>query len=514
MAGLEAGWQSRQPAKTGGHGLVETMKAGIPSRRLGLGPREVQYLLLVAGDAAWLYAWSLGIGVWMGGDRRELLPLTAVLALLIVSLITTRLLSLVRRRPLVARTALALLGVAVAWVVALAELPALRSWGQWGEAWNQLFYSDRGGRIVVTVGFAVFAWRRGILFGRSRPGVETVATEFQTGVVALASLFIPVALSGPLLPIPSDVLLIAAMVTICCGLIGMPLARVVEVSEAQARRGVPVSGPMGSWLGVLLSVVGGILVVTLAVSQLLTFDRIVAVYEVVRGPVGDFLWAVVYVIGVPVGLLVQVFLYILSILIPSKARPKQPQAGDTDWLDRLKDQGELATLSPEMVLALKIALGVALAAVAVFLLVRAFLRMRAPGEQDGVEETRDSVWAWPRLRDLWRWLMGRLQLARRRVATVIAGPGDTAPDNRGVRGLYREFLTLGLVTGRGRKPAETPLEYETRLGGTTAGSGEVRLITESYVRVRYARPSSQEPDLSAVAAALARLRELWRARRK
>ena len=63
----------------------------------------------------------------------------------------------------------------------------------------------------------------------------------------------------------------------------------------------------------------------------------------------------------------------------------------------------------------------------------------------------------------------------------------------------------------GRRPPETPREYQARLGKDErlTGTAEVGLITESYNQARYAPFASSPPDVAPVVSALARLRALW-----
>jgi hypothetical protein len=267
----------------------------------------------------------------------------------------------------------------------------------------------------------------------------------------------------------------------------------------------------------LLGVVTCLLLVTLLLAQVFTFERIGALLEPLRGPLETVFWALFYIIFVPLGFLVEGLIYLFRLVIrPGGAAPTPPQPPDMGWLDELRNQERSNALPPELMLAVKVILALALGAIVVALLARAVFRFRDWWQGDDVEEVRDLVWSWPGLAAIWQWLLARLRPRPPRIVAALFGRTVEGADILGgsVRELYRQFLSLGAAIGRARRPTETPLEYERRLSadGSLSGSDEVRTLTESYVRTRYGPPAMGSPEPGPVVAALTRLRALWQDR--
>lgn len=490
------------------------MKRRAIPRTLGL--QTLQYALILAGESAWIYVWSLAGGPWMLGKAGAVLELPAIVALLAASCLAARLATAVWRAPplrMLLQTGVGLAGVVVACLVGLAELPAWRAGAGWAETSDQLLNSGFGGWAAGSTILAGFLWWRGVGLGGSPADLEAVGERFQMGFAALASLLVVTSIAGEAVPIPADRAIMATLVLVFCGLMGVALARIVEVTEQRQLEGAS-RPPLAPWLWLLLGVIGGLLAATLLLAQLLTFDRVIALFETVRGPLGDLFWAIATIIAVPVGFVIHALLFLLSLASRSDAPRKPPTPGDLEWMDRLREQEELA-LSPELVLAMKLGLALVLSIAMVWLVVRALRRLWRRWEWDGVEEDRDFVWSWPGLAALPRWFWGWLRRLRARVRLWTAeGLVDLGAAGR-VRGLYRRFLLLGVSAGWARRDVETPLEYEGRLRAESMPGGrEVRRITESYLPARYGPPDSEAVDADGVEAALASLRTLWRKRRR
>jgi hypothetical protein len=192
---------------------------------------------------------------------------------------------------------------------------------------------------------------------------------------------------------------------------------------------------------------------------------------------------------------------------PGAERPR-PEQNTTDWMSRLGDGAEAGEVSAELLVALKVGLGLVLAAVLVWILWRAVSRLGRLWTEDDVEELRDSVWLWPGWRAVWRWILSRLNPVRERAFVAVASLRGAPREERSARGFYRELLRLGVRTGHPRQLSETVLEYEARLARVVpGGEPDLRTISDAYVHARYGPPSS-EPDPSALSSALARLRLL------
>ncbi|MHB0870770.1 MAG: DUF4129 domain-containing protein [Chloroflexota bacterium] len=478
---------------------------------VNVGTTAVQYLLLLVGEVSWAYPWSLMVGLWLVRIDDAALELPVLAGMLVLALAATRLAAITRLPTALKKLLLTLLALASVSLVALLELPAFTAGLGPEVLWGQLFNSDSGGKAATAAAFAAFLWWRAAGLGRLPMRGEVVEEGFRAGVVAMICLLIFVAAAGDYSPLPADVLLLCALVMVSTGLVGMPLAMVVDVGRSPRHRGGAAPSPAGPWLAMLLTVVGALLVAALLLAQLFTFDRVAAAWAAISGPLGDFLWMVVYLLAIPIGLLVQLLVFLISLVPRSGAERPRQQADSLQWLDQLKE-GEPVGLGPEVVLALKVALAVALALLLAWIVLRALSRLRNGWGQEDADVSHDFVWSWPGIGDLWGWLLARWRPIRARGLAGLTGGRGGGVTGLGVRRLYREFLTLGVTLGRARRASETPLEYERRLlcDSSLPGSEEVNLITEGYNRERYARPPSRPSDLQPLASALDRLRRLWR----
>ncbi len=475
-----------------------------------IGVTQLQYLLLLASEAAWSYPWAMTVGIWVMRTGQPALDPLSLVAILVLGVAATRVAAARGRQSKLARLTLTFLAVATTAAVALMQLPAFRGESDAGLLWGQLIDSGEGGRAATAAGFAAFLWWRALGLGRSPMNLSLVEEEFQAGTIAMTTLLVFAALAGKVSPLPVEPLLLATFCVVSAGLIGMPLARVVDVSRPQGHAEGAALKLGGPWLIMLLGVVAGLLAVTLLLAQLLTFDRVSAVWEAVAGPVGAALGVAIYLLALPFGLLVQLLIFLIGLIPRSGAARPPKQTDDLRWLDEMQ-RGEPSGLSPELLFILKAALALGLAALLVWMIGRAMARLRQGWDRDEEEEARDFVWSWPGPSGLWRWLLDRWRPLRARALAGLALGSTGWKGAESVRDLYREFLALGVALGRGRRPAETPLEYEQRLFGDPllAGREEVRSLTDGYNRERYGPPAARTSTLPLLASALARLRSIW-----
>ena len=481
-------------------------------KRFGLA--TVLDAILLAGETAWIWGWVLTVGSWIGGSRRPLLPLPVLLALLLVPAVLARLASTKsnsRRR--LALGATVLLGVVAVVVAAVAQLPLESGIPADFSALNGWLDGEQAGRAFLAGGAAGLAWRRGLGLGRSASDVSTVDECFGMGIVAFASLLALVGVSSGATGVSSDALIPPTAVMLVSGLIAMPLARITEVSSRPRNQHGPGLTMGGPWLVMLLAIVAAVLVVTLALARLFTFERIGAVLDAVGGQIDSVLRTVIYVLAIPFGLLVEALIFLARLLVrPGTEKPRQPQS--TDWMDQLKDQAQAGQISPETLVALKFGLGILLAVVLGWVMWRAISRLQRMWEEDDVEEERETVWTWPGWGALWGWLLSRLRPIQKKTSALLSfHSGSEASDERTIRGLYREFLRLGATIGHPRHLPETPLEYGRRLCRVAPnGSEETRLISDAYSVEAYGPPAQGRADIVPLAQALGRLRTLWKTR--
>lgn len=479
-----------------------------PSYRLVL-----QGLRLV-GEAAWIVAWSAVLGHWLDPTTGPGLPLWLLCGILVAAAALSRAVS---RRTTSAWVPIAVSFLGVAASVGAGLLAAALADGPLDFA--TLGSTAAGSRAFVAGSLALVAWWRGSRLGANRPSLYEVEGQFRFGVLAVAALLALVAILGVgAAPAPA-VLVEPALALVASGLLGVPLARIAEVS-AERRADSPRLEPGGPWLATLLGVVGGLLLLTLLLAGIVTAERLGAILGLVLGAVGSVVRAIVMLLAVPAGYLVELLVNYLKARMTGQ--PVQPTLAQMPPIDQIiKDSQTSGRMPPALELLVDIVLAAGIVGVIVILLARVIVRRRHwEREPDGVEELRESVFGWETIREWIAWVLGRLRRPQVIAPVLAADPDPVEP--RSVREVYREFLRLTARLGFPRARAETPLEYARRIerdrlsgqeGEQQADGPDVRgdldALTSTYVRVRYGPPVASPADVSPAARALERLRALW-----
>lgn len=474
--------------------------------------RDAQLALYLAGEAGWLYAWSVALGSWTDPTRGGLIGLPTLALLLLVAAVLTRAIGQGRTLSRAVGVAVALLGVAVALFLGFGVLQAARGDQSWTQLWQVWSSTSLGFRHLGVIALALLVWWRGLAAGRARLDLYAVQSTARGQILALVALFVLNTFAPAANAAPVGSLALAAMAVVFAGLVGMPFARVLDLRASERGR----AGALGlnrQWLAMLLGAVAGLLLLALLLAAVLTFERVDQLLRPV-GEVADLvLLVILYVVGIPLGFLLQVLLGLFQHLrlAPPGAMPllqlqqtiqhmqnNQPtHAGSSDTLLEILKWATLTLLLIGVVVALARAAS------------RAMERLAA----DEVDETRDFVWSWDEMKAILRdWLLGLLSRRRRPAVTPPTAPLQ-APGVGAIldaRALYRELLRLGAGLGRRRAPSETPLEYERALVQVerlSPSGPEVDLITAAYTRARYAPEEPSPSEVEAARLALERLRD-------
>lgn len=472
--------------------------------------RCLQYLLLIGSEIAWTYSWSATLGLWVLRTGNVALDLPWLVAVLILGVVACRVSASAKKTGL-ARLAMATMAGGTLLGVALARLsPQGLGGGLLTAIWMSL-QVDGGVGVLAAIGFAAFLWWRAMALGRSPMSLSLVEEGFQAGIVGVTTLLVFVALAGAASPLPTGLMARSTFLVLVAGLIGMPLARVVDVARREHSEGtaIRVAGP---WLAVLLVVVALLMAGVMVLARLLTLDRVGALWEEVAGPAASLAAGAVFILAIPFELLVRIIAFLVSLLPRSgAARPPKPK-DDLRWLEGAQQPGA-GDLPPEVALAIEAALAVALMVLAVWLLLKAMASLRRGWDGgDDVEEDRDSLWSWPSLSGLHLWMLQRCRGIWKRVFSPLSeGSMTLGRGSVSVRAIYREFLSLGRFMGLERMPFETPSEYQARILQDLSPDGqeEVATLTEGYNLDRYGPPAESSERLHQLASALARLRILW-----
>ena len=477
----------------------------------------IQLVLFLAVEAGWLTAWSSGLSSWTGGDATEpILGAIPIGGLLIASTVGARVVTTRLSAARWAKTALALLGLVLALIIGAIVVATSSGWSDWSTTWHLVAQTNLGLRAGGAAGLTLIAWWRGIAAGRTRLWLEDVESAFRGAILALATLFLLDMIASPPTARGTNGVVGAAVVVLFAGLVGLPLARICDLSERPRHQDGPPLTVRGHWLAILLGTVGILLLVTSLLAQVLTFERIDALLQPLAGPAEAVFWALFYVIVVPLGFVVEILIYLFRLVIHPRSVSEPPQAPGLDWAQALRDQAKGGASPPVfLVLAAKWALVALLVAVILWLLARAIFRFSNWGNDDDVAESHDFVWSWSALgeglRRLLKNLLGWRPPAIAALITARSTPASADVHLWGPRELYREFLRLGARYGHARSRAETPSEYERSLTAVSpfdTSADAVSNLTNVYEQARYAQKPPDEVMVAAARAALAQLEAL------
>ena len=344
-------------------------------------------LALVAGL---MVAWSLTPGA-------ASLPLAAVVAAVLLAYGATRLAMRRRLSERPARLLLAGSGVVVAAALYAPDailgrgLPALRD----------------SGLAALTLAVLLLAWSRGVVLARESLMFDAIYAAFRRGLIVVFVVLIlalntaGAAARGVIHGGWGDVI-----VFFLAALCALSLARV----EEERRRGAGPEGPppvRGAWLLTVLVVAGGVLLIGLALSSLLS-PLATALALAPLGRLLDLLqWLLTPLILVLAALLDPLVRLLGALLHRHAVRPPVEPHGKTRTPDLRHLVGTHATSSEaaHVLLVVIAAVGVGLALWYAFA-----VRGRDSGDEAATEE-RESLWSWALLlaglRALWRRLRGR-----------------------------------------------------------------------------------------------------------
>jgi hypothetical protein len=355
-------------------------------------------------------------------------------------------------------------------------------------------------RAALIIGiFAYLGWRA-VTLGRRLPDVSGAKRRFTFSFAALA--LASVTLVG--LPADSRNLVVGLLalllpVDVFSGLLASALAR---RQEAQAARAESAQIDGVRWMGTALILSGVVVLITLALSVLINLDAVSAVLGHL-GPIGQVLenalTGVILLLERVLSALFDAPLAWLEHFIRSAGttttrQPPQPVAPG-----RTPQSGDLARWR-----FLAIALLSTLVSLALIFLAFGFMRLlrrdadMTPDET--IDEERSALDGGALLREQMRDLFGRFQRGSRALP-------DALPPNS-VRSLYRDLLMAASTRGIGRRKAETPDEFASRLAGALSAENDdadVATLTNAYDTARYGEREPERVQMEALRAAAQRL---------
>lgn len=466
--------------------------------------RISQALLLILQEVTWINAWSVLLGLWiMSSNHTPLVASWALGLILIGGAVVTQAAVTYISRPRLYQMLVGVLGVLVAIAAVAASEP------------RAIAILDT--RALLSGVLALFIWWRGILLGRSRVTTDDVHSRFRLSLIMLAVLFLLDAGFARGGSSYTGLLVLSSLVVLFCGLIGLPLANIVDLGE-MTRYGSGTPAVSRQWLGMLLTASIALLGVTLLLTSVFTFDRLRAIFSPIGTVVSAVLTGLVYVIAVPVGYAIELLVFLYRLLFQPRTHPKLTPPNTQDILNHIRQAPHTrGTENVWWVTGLKIAIAALVVIVLIWALTRALSHLNDRRQRDTSFEERDFVWSWKSFRsEVIAWLRGIFGRRWRSYASVSAPPFTDVErrDPAGVREMYREFLNLAASWIRGRKPQETPAEYVVALEKFDAFDSAARdseILTRAYEGVRYGQQAADQTDVEAVRASLERLRRMRQA---
>jgi len=381
---------------------------------------------------------------------------------------------------------------------------------------------DNPSAFIMALPASAYFWWRGMLLGRAREfNYVHSNVMFGAGSFVILALIWVVTITSDSLRSMAGTIAPYAAAFFFCGLVAMALGNLRNVQK-RMRPEEPRTVSFGRWLPIVLSIVGGIVVIGVLIATISSLDIAGAIGQVFHAASGFFSTVVEYVgiafqyILIPFGWLASGLLMFISFLVRLFGN-KTP--GQTT--------GETAGTPPEMpplpqgnspdalITALKWTFFV-IAMVAVAVLIMRSLDKKTRHKREGkpdFEETRESIWSWRRLfNDLFLFfdrMLARLLPWRKSAASLRLGASSVARAEEPIatlkiREVFRHFLRDAAKAGVPWRHSETPFEYARRFAEATPEAGHhLSELTAMYVNVRY---STAEPGEGEVA----RANSLWR----
>ena len=359
-----------------------------------------------------------------------------------------------------------------------------------------MLFRARPGPGFWTLWLAIITWTRGLDWSQQVVGLLRARATMHAGLTVLGFLALLGLPSGEL---PSLVPAIGLLWLV--GLLALGLSRLVQEDRAlflsrpsrvTLKQGALVAGTALGTMGV-----GALLLWLLAPERRAAMSQwLLAASETpARWLVLQFLSIAVWVITLVWNLFswivnqIKARLGIIFTLPPESQAPEEGSADAFfDWLMNL--------IPPEIAFALRLFFFLLFLALVVFLILNRLGRLRygdTVPDADPEDEERERQSA---LQEL---------LANLRNLSLRARPRAPEPEDE-MRRIYVRLVRLGEERGASWRERHTPYEHERQLRRALPGhDADIHLITEQYIRVRYANERLPSADLRDVEAAFNRL---------
>ncbi len=278
------------------------------------------------------------------------------------------------------------------------------------------------------------------------------------------------------------------------GLASLAMGNFLSIRQKLMKeKSTPLSN--GRWFTVLIGVIGGMVVIAVAVSALFSPSVITSITSGI-GSIVYFLNYGLEIIFIPLGYVIELIWAIMTYLVslikaPEAAEFLVPEITDIEGIEE-------TMMSPsagfDVMVVVKWAVFLALLGFVIWLIYRSTKRYRKRAYDAGYEEFSESLWSWLGFtRDIRlffsnlfdRWFGSRLRKLQTNLSKIGHGE-ESFRDDMPVREIYGRMLREAQASGHGRRFYETPYEFADRLESRIPDIGkEVDDMTDLYVHVRY-----------------------------
>ena len=459
-------------------------------------------LTVVLMEAFWVFPWLLWLGLWpMFAEHRPALSLPAVIIVLIVSLVLTRV--SIRRQdwPLwLIRTVVIGGGFAAMFLVLRFDHGGGYAFGDagWFGYIGGLLRNilDSPHPVVFALPVLPYLWWRGMQLGRTTSYFNSIYRSFIIGMVALILLLVFWQVSagdgryeGPIASIGLYILAFFFF-----GLVAMAVWH-LYVMRKRMPAGEATLQAVWRWLPIMLGVIGGIVLVSFVIASVFQpefFDPIVSGVKTAWSAV----WTGIEYILMPLNYVFEGIMWLLRWIVGMLRQEPPDSEGQTPGGSPFEGmEYESVTMPPLVTTVLQWLVILIIVAVIVFILAKALSRFRAARDGEDIEEIHESLWSVNNLRDDLRQLFDMVgDRFRRTPGPVRLRYDDDSPENLDIREIYKRLEWEAAQSGVARRSHETPCEYEGRLAQYAPdGREQLSRITNLYSDVRYGEISPPGP---------------------
>ena len=449
-------------------------------------------LSVILMESFWVFPWLLWLGTWQTfSGQRPAISLGALIIVLVISLVITRIATRQNWPLWVIRTAIIGSGVITIFIILRVEYPPIAGATNWfsffGESLANTFNNPHP--LVVALPVLVYLWWRGIILGRTTSYFRDIYTSFIVGMIFLIALIIIWQItSGDSTEGPGAEIGLFVIAFFFFGLISITICHLSQMRESMPREEAALTS-VWRWLPMMLGVVGGLIAVGFVVATVFSKDFF-QIIEKGTKYVGEGIGKIIEILAVPLDWLLTAIMaviqWFISLLRTDTEAPTENVSGGSPFQE-VTSRG--FDIPPGVETAIKWTIAALIIGVIVYILAKTISRYLGRKDKDDIEEIHESLWNLKDIGDDFRLFFKSLgQKFRRKPKPALAGyPFEDNPEGRlDIRDIYRYLLWEGKRSGIPRQRQETVTEYAERLRKhVPEGTEPVNQITDLYSGVRY-----------------------------